>query len=84
MTQAGEGTLEALQGVRLLILGALRHEPHPTHQTIEQAVEMARSIGNQPTYLIHMSHHIAPHAREQALLPKDIFLGYDGLELRLD
>ena len=84
MTQAGEGTLEALQGVRLLILGALRHEPHPTHQTIEQAMEMARSIGNQPTYLIHMSHHIAPHAREQALLPKDIFLGYDGLELRLD
>lgn len=84
MTSVDDYTVKALSGIRLLIVGALRHEPHPTHQTIEQAVDFAHSIGGQPTYFIHMSHHIAPHAREEALLPKGFYLGYDGLQLTVD
>lgn len=84
MTSVDEATVRVLSGIRLLIVGALRHEPHPTHQTIEQAVDFARTIGNQPTYFIHMSHHIAPHAQEEPQLPQGFRLGYDGLQLTLD
>ena len=53
--------------------------PHRTHQTIGQAIEFARQIGNQPTYIIHMSHDIAPHAQESLRMPQGIHLAYDGL-----
>ncbi|MBQ9640282.1 MAG: MBL fold metallo-hydrolase [Bacteroidaceae bacterium] len=72
--------LPLLRGIDTLVLNALRHEPHPTHQTIEEAVAFARSLGSPETYLIHMSHHIQPHAQEEALLPAGFHLAYDGLE----
>ncbi len=79
MTSISEKSESLLQGITLLIVNALRHQPHNTHQTIEQAISFARRIGPQPTYLIHMSHHIDLHAHEDALLPEGIHLAYDGL-----
>lgn len=82
MTSVPDETRELLRGIRLLIVNGLRHEPHPTHQTIEAAIAFARSIDARiPVYLIHMSHHIGLHAREDALLPEGIHLAYDGLVL---
>lgn len=60
MTSVTPRTLELLSGIRLLVVNGLRHRPHRTHQTIDQAIAFARQIGNQPTYIIHMSHDIAP------------------------
>lgn len=79
MTSVTPRTLELLSGIRLLVVNGLRHRPHRTHQTIEQAIEFARQIGNQPTYIIHMSHDIAPHAQESLRMPQGIHLAYDGL-----
>lgn len=70
-----------LQGIDTLILNALRHEPHNTHQTIEEAIDFARALGSPATYLIHMSHHIQPHAEEEALLPEGFHLAYDFMEI---
>lgn len=84
MTEMPDEDVELLRGVRLLIVNALRHEPHPTHQTIEAAIAFARRVGEHiPTYLIHMSHHIGLHAEEDALLPEGIHLAYDGLCLEV-
>ena len=69
-----------LKGIRLLVVNGLRHEPHPTHQTVEQAVAFSRSLSpNLPTYIIHVSHHVGLHSVEDALLPAGIHLAYDGL-----
>ncbi|MBQ9361946.1 MAG: MBL fold metallo-hydrolase [Bacteroidaceae bacterium] len=73
--------LPLLQHIDTLILNALRHEKHQTHQTIEEAVEFARTLGSPETYLIHMSHHIQPHAQEEALLPEGFHLAYDFMEI---
>lgn len=82
MTAVPDETRKLLKGIRLLIVNGLRHEPHPTHQTIEDAIAFSRSIGaNIPTYLIHMSHHIGLHSQEDALLPEGFHLAYDGLVL---
>ncbi len=67
-----------LQGVEYLIVNGLRHKEHPSHQTIEDAIAFSRKIGVKETWLIHMSHHILPHAKEDALLPEHIHLAYDG------
>ena len=73
-----EETFAQLKGVDILVLDALRHEPHPTHFNIEQAVSAARRIGARRTYLLHITHSIL-HAEEDARLPEGIALGYDGL-----
>ncbi len=67
-----------LQGVEYLIVNGLRHKEHPSHQTIEDAIAFSRKIGVKETWLIHMSHHILPHAKEDALLPEHVHLAYDG------
>lgn len=73
--------LPLLSGLDVLIVGGLRHEPHPTHQTIEEAIEFSRRLGSPETYIIHMSHHIEPHSVEDARLPEGVHLAYDGLVL---
>ncbi len=73
--------ISLLKGVDTLILNALRHETHPTHQTIEEAIAFARGLDCPTTYLIHMSHHIQPHAEEEALLPEGFHFAYDFMEI---
>jgi phosphoribosyl 1,2-cyclic phosphate phosphodiesterase len=82
MTDITPRSRELLKGIKILVVNGLRHEPHPTHQTVEDAVEFSRSIApDLPTYIIHMSHHLGLHATEDALLPAHIHLAYDGLTL---
>ena len=80
MTTMPDGGRALLKGIRLLVVNGLRHEPHPTHQTVEQAVAFSRSLSpNLPTYIIHLSHHVGLHSVEDALLPAGIHFAYDGL-----
>ncbi len=75
-----EEELEYLKGIDVLIVNGLRHQEHPTHQTIEEAIEFSRKLGAKETYLIHMSHHIRPHEEEEKDLPEHVHLAYDGQE----
>jgi phosphoribosyl 1,2-cyclic phosphate phosphodiesterase len=72
-------TLDALRGVRLLVLNALWYgRPHPTHFTVEEAVEVAQEIGAEHTFLTHLSHRVR-HAELEARLPPGVHPAYDGL-----
>jgi phosphoribosyl 1,2-cyclic phosphate phosphodiesterase len=73
-----EDSFPLLEGLDVLVLDALRHEPHPTHFTIAQAIDVARRIGARQTYFTHMTHTVL-HEREDAALPEGINLGFDGL-----
>lgn len=77
MSSIPDESVETLKGIDTLVVNALRHEPHPSHQTIEDAVEFVRKLGSPRSYLIHMSHHIQPHAIEDKLLSEGIHLAYD-------
>lgn len=83
MKSANPAQLEVLRGVKLLIINGLRHRPHHSHQTIEKACEVARQIGSQPTYLIHLCHDIGLFDFEESWLPEGIHLAYDGLTLEV-
>lgn len=73
-----ESSFPALGDLEVLILDALRPEPHPTHLSVDQAVELARRIGAKRTYFTHMAHQLG-HARTNERLPRGMELAYDGL-----
>jgi phosphoribosyl 1,2-cyclic phosphate phosphodiesterase len=75
-------SMRLLEDLDVLVLDALRDRPHPTHYTIDEAVEVARQIGARETYLVHMTHTVS-HAATNARLPDGIALAYDGLELNI-
>ena len=78
-----ERTLEALRGVRVLVLNALWYgNPHPTHFNVEEAVEAAAAVGAERTYLTHLTHRVS-HAELEERLPAGVFPAYDGLEVEV-
>jgi len=70
------------RGADVLVLDALRHAPHTTHLSFDDAVEAAETIGAKRTYFIHMCHDLG-HAETEARLPENIRLAYDGLRLSI-
>ena len=76
-----EESYEQLHGLDVLVVNALRVKPHPTHQSISEALETAKRIGARETYFIHMSHHAGLHAELEKQLPPDVHLTFDGMEI---
>ena len=62
------------------MLDALREQPHPTHFSLGEAIEVARRIGARRTFFTHMCHHLQ-HEPTNARLPAGMALAYDGLVL---
>lgn len=73
-----EESFALLQGLDCVILSALRHKPHPSHATVEQAIGWARRIGARQTYFTHIAHEL-PHAETNRSLPSSMALAHDGL-----
>ena len=61
-----------------MVLSALRHKPHPSHATVEQALGWARRIGARQTWLTHIAHELG-HEETNRALPAGVALAYDGL-----
>ena len=76
-------TWPALQGLSTLVLDLLRDRAHPTHLTVEQAVEVAGRIGAPSTRFIHMSHELK-HTELEERLPEGLSPAWDGLVLGED
>ncbi|MEX0935564.1 MAG: MBL fold metallo-hydrolase [Gemmatimonadota bacterium] len=76
-------TLEALEGVRVLVLNALWWgSPHPSHFSVEEAVETATRVGAEKTFLTHFSHRVS-HAELDRNLPPEVSAAFDGLTVEI-
>lgn len=71
-----------LKNLDILVLGALRERPHPTHFTLKEALNEAQKIGAKKTYLVHISHELSHQGLLQRL-PAHIQPAYDGLEVEI-
>jgi phosphoribosyl 1,2-cyclic phosphate phosphodiesterase len=67
-----------LEGLRVLVLDALRPEPHPAHFGLDQALDVIAQFRPQQAYLTHMSHEI-DHETVSRRLPPNVQLAHDGL-----
>ena len=72
-----------LQGLNVLVLDMLRDRAHPTHMTVEEAVEAATETGAGGTWFVHMTHELR-HAELEARLPAGMRPAWDGLLLGAD
>ena len=59
----------------------LRPRRHPTHFSVDEAIDAAGRIAAARTWFIHMTHDI-DHATLDETLPQGMALSYDGLVLR--
>lgn len=77
-----EPSLAKLQRLDVLVLDALRHKPHITHLSLEQAIQIAQRLQPKRTIFIHMSHDLG-YATTNASLPAGMELGWDGMRIEL-
>lgn len=73
-------SLPLLQGLDVLILDALRHEPHPSHSHLEKSIGLAEQLRPKRAYFTHISHGLE-HAETELSLPENMHMAYDGLKL---
>lgn len=78
VSEIPEPSFKLLEGLDHVILSALRHKPHPSHATVEQAVEWATRIGARNTWFTHIAHDLGHEATNRAL-PPGMALAYDGM-----
>ena len=74
---------EKIKGTKILVLNALRREPHISHYTLEQAVQLVKELKPEKAYFTHISHQLGLHADVQEELPSGIELAYDGFKIEL-
>jgi phosphoribosyl 1,2-cyclic phosphate phosphodiesterase len=77
-----EESFQSLEGLDVLVLDALRHKPHPTHMSIDQALDIVARVKPRRAFFTHMTHDLG-HEATNALLPPHVRLAYDGLRLEL-
>ena len=78
VSEIAPGSMAILRGLDVLVLGALRPKPHPTHFHIARAIEVAQELAPGQTYFTHVTHDVEHEATNRDL-PPGIELGYDGL-----
>jgi phosphoribosyl 1,2-cyclic phosphate phosphodiesterase len=73
---------EKLKGTKVLIINALRITEHISHFNLEQALAFIEEIKPERAYLTHISHLLGRHDDIQKIVPKNVFLAYDGLVIQ--
>jgi phosphoribosyl 1,2-cyclic phosphate phosphodiesterase len=70
-----------LKNLDVLVLNALRHEPHISHFTLEEAVALAGELKPKKVYFTHISHQLGLHDQVNTELPVNMELAVDGMQL---
>jgi phosphoribosyl 1,2-cyclic phosphate phosphodiesterase len=76
-------TMALLDDLEVLVLDALRDTPHPTHLTIDRAVELAEQIGAHRTFFTHITHDVG-HEERLERSPDSMRPAHDGLSVKID
>ncbi|WP_300565306.1 MBL fold metallo-hydrolase [Flavobacterium sp.] len=72
-----------LQNLEVLVINALREEPHGTHFNLQEALDFITIVRPKKAYLTHISHILGFHEEVQKKLPENVFLAYDNLILTI-
>lgn len=76
-----ESEFDKLRGLKTVTLNCVGTKPHHSHFSLGEALEIARRIGAQDTYLTHLAHALGTHAHLEEILPEGVHAAYDGLVL---
>jgi phosphoribosyl 1,2-cyclic phosphate phosphodiesterase len=76
-----EAEKEKIKGSEVLVLNALRKQPHISHFTLDEAVAMVQELQVPEGYFTHISHQLGRHEDINAELPPGIKLAHDVITL---
>jgi phosphoribosyl 1,2-cyclic phosphate phosphodiesterase len=79
VSQIPDESWPRLEGLRVLVLDALRYKPHPAHLCVNQALEVIDRVKPERAYLTHMSHDI-DYETLRGQLPPHVQPAHDGLK----
>ncbi len=72
-----------LKDVKVLVVNALRIEPHYSHFNLDEALVFIKKVNPEKAYLTHISHKLGFHDEVEKTLPENVFLAYDELEIKI-
>ena len=71
--------IDKIKNVKVLVINALRKEPHHSHFNLDEALEFTKQVEPDHTYFTHISHHMGFHEEVEKKLPNNVHLAYDNL-----
>lgn len=74
---------EKIKGTKVLVVSALRIEPHISHFNLEEALAFIKEISPEKAYLTHISHLLGFHDEVEKILPNNVHLAYDNLTITI-
>lgn len=72
-----------LKSLKVLVINALREEPHHSHFSLQDALDFITLVQPEKAYLTHISHLLGFHEEVEKKLPKNVFLAYDNLDIKI-
>lgn len=74
---------EKMKNSKVLVLNALRKEPHISHFNLQEALNLVEELQPEQAYFTHLSHMMGKHEHISAELPDNVALAYDGLTIEV-
>ncbi len=78
-----EEEIEKVKGTKVLVVNALREEPHYSHFNLSEALDFVEKVKPGKTYLTHISHLMGFHEEVEKKLPKNVHLAFDTLTINI-
>lgn len=78
-----EESMKKLVGVEYMIINALRKEPHLSHFTLKQALEVINRLKVKQAYITHIGHEMGFDRVVNQELPDHVKLAYDMLTFEI-
>ena len=78
-----EASKDRIRGSEVLVVNALRHRPHISHFTLQEAIALVQELEIPQAYFTHISHELGLHENVSDTLPDGIALAFDGLRLSI-
>ncbi|GAA4808188.1 MBL fold metallo-hydrolase [Litoribaculum gwangyangense] len=75
--------IQKLKNLKVLVVNALRLEPHRSHFNLEEALLFIAKVNPEKAYLTHISHLLGFHKEVEKKLPENVFLAYDELQITI-
>lgn len=75
--------VKKIKGTKVLVVNAVRREPHPSHFNLDEAIRFIQKINPKKAYLTHISHYLGFHDEVEKELPENIHLAYDNLTITI-
>jgi len=80
MSAIPESSLPVLEGLDVMIIDALRPQPHPSHANIADALHWVERVHPRQAWFTHMSHEV-DHEKTERSFPPGVRLSFDGLRI---